>query len=122
LEVDLGDLDRDLDERTLESVLVDEIRRKSWLFHPRAARIEECLDSEAIWRPVQRRRFDLTVPQCPITSRPVALETDCFHCRYLWDEDGDEQDSYFPSRIRCTGHLKERLDPILSQMVSAEPR
>lgn len=110
LEIDLSEVDRAIDEPSLEMMLVEEAARKRFLFNPRANQVYEWVRAQPTWddpnvkiKKVQRGYRDSFVYGCPLTGKRALLVNDCFHCEYLVEADGEDNGSY-PALVHCGGH------------------
>ncbi|MXW91230.1 MAG: hypothetical protein F4114_16150 [Rhodospirillaceae bacterium] len=95
VEIDLSDGDRGLSREEIETIVIDGITHKRWLYNVRAEEMGRKMLSEATLLPSVHRGLAWHVDECPIPARtwkqkPYAnVIDDCSGCDYLLNASSD---------------------------------
>jgi hypothetical protein len=121
IEIDLSKYDRQITFDELETILLENVEKKKWIYNQKREKINNIfkdINSKGIKRPIIERGFAIHIDHCPLESRIwkgkyyANLIDDCSGCGYLLDkkEDSDEKEY-----IICAGHLKKEYTQALDK-------
>lgn len=119
LEIDLSKLDRQITLNELETILIDGLENKTWIYNSKQFAFRNEIKKFGKEHKIVRRGIASHIDNCPLPARvwkgkPYAnLIDDCFYCEYYFDSRGDDGNSH--SYLTCVGHAKAQINVIITR-------
>lgn len=124
MEIDLSDIDRNIDEKTLEDIFYRESKSKKWISHSLFTDYDEKISLIAIPKVPSSRGTSFYYDHCPIAKRKYKGRTyanvakDCFECKHFIDRK--------ERGIRCFGRFnvttKNDFDSLFNEYIENPDR
>lgn len=110
LEIDLSKLNRTLTPKLLQSILVEDLDHKSWIYNHRAQLYHDRLLQAARQKMIQDTGMAMYVQNCPKEYRAngsgyyALVVDDCWHCRHCVHHDRQEDVIYCAASATVLAH------------------
>jgi hypothetical protein len=119
LEVNLSKLDRQITLAELESILIDSLENKKWIYNTKQEAFKNQIERFGEDLDVYHRGMASHIDDCPLSVRVWKGKSyanfidDCIYCEYFFNSLTNEHGS--TTHVNCVGHAKEQITEIVNK-------